>query len=208
MANITTRPTSLAITLGLHAGFAALLLAGWAVSQPQRLPPQIITHNIPAPVTAKPVPVEPKVRDQQVALDVPAPIWDEAPPPAKPAEIVTGPTQPYEPPVVYEPVVRKAEPGPITPARMDPRATVQPAYPPAARRMGEEGSVVIRIHIGRDGRVMRAELAQSSGSPRLDQAALTHALAAWRFQPARQDGVAIESDRTMTLRFRLEDAGR
>jgi protein TonB len=159
-------------------------------------------------VTAKPVPVEPRLHDQQVTLDVPAPVWDEAPLPIKPAEIVTGPTQPYEPPVVYDPVVPKAQPGPITPARMDPRATAQPAYPPAARRMGEEGSVVIRIHIGRDGRVLRAELAQSSGSPRLDQAALAHALAAWRFQPARQDGVVIESDRTMTLRFRLEDAGR
>lgn len=208
MANISTRPTSLAITLGLHAGFAALLLAGWAVSQPQHRPPPIVLRNIPAPVTAKPVPVEPTVRDQPVALNVPAPVWDEAPLPTKPVEIVTGPSQPYEPPVVYDPVVPKAQPGPITPARMDPRANAQPGYPPAARRMGEEGSVVIRIHIGRDGRIMRAELAQSSGSSRLDQAALAHALSAWRFQPARQDGAAIESDRTLTVRFRLENAGR
>jgi TonB family protein len=55
--------------------------------------------------------------------------------------------------------------------------------------------------------VLASTLAQSSGSPRLDAAALAHALARWRFTPALKDGVAVEEERDISVRFELSLAG-
>ncbi|KPF73688.1 hypothetical protein IP88_08455, partial [alpha proteobacterium AAP81b] len=82
----------------------------------------------------------------------------------------------------------------------------QPAYPSAARRLGEEGAVVLDVTIGSDGGVLDVRLLTSSGSPRLDAAAIDHARARWHFTPALKDGAAIVSHRTLTVRFRLADA--
>lgn len=46
------------------------------------------------------------------------------------------------------------------------------SYPEAARRVGEEGSPSIRFVVARDGRVLSVELARSSGSKALDDAAV------------------------------------
>lgn len=59
-------------------------------------------------------------------------------------------------------------------------------YPPAARRLGQEGVVVLLIEIGGDGELRRAEVSGSSGFPLLDRAAthLIHeAAAALRGRP-------------------------
>jgi protein TonB len=45
-------------------------------------------------------------------------------------------------------------------------------YPEAAREEGAEGRVLVRFTVTRDGRVLDASLAQSSGSRALDAAAL------------------------------------
>ena len=66
-----------------------------------------------------------------------------------------------------------AEP-PIVEARLDRRYLdrFQPEYPYGAKRRGEEGTVVVEVRIGPDGRVRDASVAESSGSRRLDQAAV------------------------------------
>lgn len=59
----------------------------------------------------------------------------------------------------------------------------RPEYPYAARRDNISGSGVVRIHVDpATGNVARAEMAQSTGSAVLDQAALS-ALRRWRFRP-------------------------
>lgn len=64
----------------------------------------------------------------------------------------------------------------------------KPAYPALSKRMGEQGRVVVRTLIGTDGRAQEAQVAQSSGFERLDQAALKAALQ-WRYVPGKRDGV-------------------
>jgi len=44
-------------------------------------------------------------------------------------------------------------------------------YPDAAQRNGEEGRVAVRFTVDRTGRVLQAQVAGSSGSPALDEAA-------------------------------------
>ena len=52
-------------------------------------------------------------------------------------------------------------------------------------------------------RVTRVTLVRSSGYPRLDSAAL-EALRGWRFSAALEEGFAVPSEFTHTVRFRIE----
>ena len=63
----------------------------------------------------------------------------------------------------------------------------QPAYPPVALENGEEGTALLRLVIGTDGRAYGAHVARSSGSPRLDAAAVK-AMDGAHFNPARFRG--------------------
>lgn len=100
-------------------------------------------------------------------------------------------------PQVAEPV--------LVAASIDPRYRdrFQPAYPPASRRAGEAGSVVVGVLVGADGRVADAEVARSSGYERLDSAAVRQARSAWRFRPATRDSIAVESRHQITVTFVL-----
>lgn len=62
-----------------------------------------------------------------------------------------------------------------------------PAYPPAALRRGESGTVVVRVDVDASGMPLDAKIVQRSGSRDLDRAALD-AVRGWRFQPAQSNG--------------------
>ena len=85
------------------------------------------------------------------------------------------------------------------PPRVDPKRPVsQPAYPPASRRMGETGTVVMLLTVAENGRVIDAALDTSSGFDRLDQAALKEAKV-WRLTPGTINGTPA----TMRQKFRV-----
>ncbi len=88
---------------------------------------------------------------------------------------------------------------------LDPRFRdrFQPAYPPASRRAGEAGSVVVGVLVGTDGRVTDAEISRSSGYARLDEAAIRQARSSWRFRAATRDGVPVQSRHQITVTFVL-----
>ena len=81
-----------------------------------------------------------------------------------------------------------------------------PVYPAVARRREEQGTVTVRVLIGADGSVERAEIADSSGFDSLDDAALDTVRSRWRFVPARHGGVAVESWVLVPIRFALIEA--
>jgi TonB family protein len=67
-----------------------------------------------------------------------------------------------------------------------------PDYPPASRRAGEEGDVVVAVCVDRTGAMSNATLVKSSGHPRLDAATL-QGLTRTRIEPARDtDGLAVD----------------
>jgi periplasmic protein TonB len=80
-----------------------------------------------------------------------------------------------------------------------------PRYPATARRAGEQGTVMLRVLVSRDGSAVRVEIDKSSGSPHLDAAA-RETVKAWRFTPARRGAEAIESWVVVPVVFRLEGA--
>jgi periplasmic protein TonB len=84
----------------------------------------------------------------------------------------------------------------------------KPDYPSAAARLGEEGATSLKLLINADGRVADAQLVTSSGSSRLDEAAIKHAKRNWAFSPCIEGGKAVACWHQTKLVWQLKDAGR
>lgn len=82
-----------------------------------------------------------------------------------------------------------------------PIRTARATYPPMALRMGVEGDVTLRVEIGSDGRVTRAEIIKGAGMG-FDEEALK-AVKQSRFEPAQKDGKNVPAEFTYIYRFRL-----
>jgi protein TonB len=80
----------------------------------------------------------------------------------------------------------------------------EPEFPPASERLGEYGSVIVALLVGVDGKVIDSRVEQSSGFPRLDQAALK-GLTRCRFTPGTVDGVPESSWHLMRYTFEPAD---
>lgn len=80
----------------------------------------------------------------------------------------------------------------------------QPEYPMSALRRGQQGLVIVRVTVSAQGQVMAASLAQSSGTPALDNAALAKVMHDCRFLPARRDGLPIEGFALQPMKFEIE----
>lgn len=82
---------------------------------------------------------------------------------------------------------------------------IQPDYPAASRKLGEEGESVWMLTIAPNGRVTDAQLEKSSGHPRLDDAARDALLEA-RFSPGVQAGDAVAARKRFRIEFRLSES--
>jgi periplasmic protein TonB len=118
----------------------------------------------------------------------PRPPAEPAPPPAKVALSRSEPPAPIIPP------------SPV--AGIDTNRA--PNYPPSALQRGEQGNVTLRVSVSPDGRPIAVDLAQTSGYPILDTAALA-AVRQWRFNPAIQAGRPVAAIAEVPVRFRLEN---
>lgn len=77
-----------------------------------------------------------------------------------------------------------------------------PDYPAISRRLGEQGVVVLRVLISPDGRASEVQLVKTSGSSRLDGAAVA-AVKEWRFVPALRGGKPVSAWYEWRWEFRL-----
>ncbi len=95
--------------------------------------------------------------------------------------------------------------GPLTPARFDAGYLNNPAppYPARARRLGEEGKVILRVWVSSEGSAEEVAIKASSGSVRLDESAL-QTVRRWQFIPARRGSDIVASWVLVPVLFRLE----
>jgi protein TonB len=77
-----------------------------------------------------------------------------------------------------------------------------PRYPVESRRKREQGTVVLALTLGVDGAVESLSIAQSSGFPRLDNAA-RDAVRGWRWKPVMRDGQAVRVKGVVEIPFIL-----
>jgi protein TonB len=98
-----------------------------------------------------------------------------------------------------------APPVPVTAARFDAdyHQNPPPANPAMARRLREEGRVLLLVRVSPQGHAESVQVRQSSGFERLDEAALA-AVRQWRFVPARRGEEAIAAAVLVPLVFNLQ----
>lgn len=77
----------------------------------------------------------------------------------------------------------------------------KPPYPKRAERNGWEGTVLLTLLINANGEVEKVEIAKTSGYEILDRRAC-ESVGAWRFKPARHNGVAIAATVQQPVIFR------
>lgn len=77
-----------------------------------------------------------------------------------------------------------------------------PRYPSLARKRGQQGTVLVELWLDESGHQTKLLVSQSSGVSALDQAAVT-AVAKWRFQAHRLNGLNVASRVTVPLEFVL-----
>ena len=77
---------------------------------------------------------------------------------------------------------------------------IEPEYPDEARQQNVQGTVVLEVHMGKDGVVQDVQVV--SGPALLTDAA-TQAVKQWRFKPQFVNGRAVEMQTRITLNFRL-----
>ncbi len=126
----------------------------------------------------------PEAPDQPAAVPAASEDALPPPPPATPTFRLSAGLQALP---VQQP--RRAEPAGLSrgPVARDTGCGGAFAYPEAARRLGAQGSVVLRIAVGADGVPISAEVVQGSGFPVLDRAARQEAPRC-RFDPALDGG--------------------
>jgi protein TonB len=77
-----------------------------------------------------------------------------------------------------------------------------PQYPFSARRLGIEGTVLLRLLVNAQGLPEQIDVKKTSGSPVLDRAAES-SLRRWRFRPAREAGTAVARWIEIAVCFKL-----
>lgn len=169
------------------------------------VPVQVFSEIItpPAPKVETPAPVKPPqpapqpVVPRKPVAPPPAPKLAADPElaPAPKAPTGTVEPQPAPPPVTAPATAAPEAPAPPPPPRLElPSSSAdylqnpKPVYPPASKRLGEQGKVLVRVLIGVDGTALDAEVKQSSGYDRLDRAAL-ETVRKWRYVPGKRAGV-------------------
>jgi protein TonB len=142
------------------------------------------------------LPRQPEPKRQRHEVVNPAPPA-APPPPSAAAKTAIVSAQPPALPVASEPVLLDTELAVTCPGRS------APTYPARSLRLGEQGKVVLRVELDESGRVASVSIRESSGYPRLDEAALT-AVQHWHCRPARHNGVTVRAIALQPLNFVLE----
>ncbi|MGE4070729.1 MAG: energy transducer TonB [Lysobacterales bacterium] len=123
-------------------------------------------------------------------------------------------TRQSTPPVASIPAPAAAEPEPPAPTPAAPVLRVEeprqivdaaPAYPSQALQRRIEGVVELEFSVERDGSVSGIEVIASDPARIFDREAV-RAAQRWRFEPRRENGVAVESRVRKTLQFRLKSS--
>jgi protein TonB len=100
---------------------------------------------------------------------------------------------------------------PVVPASTEPRnvshvdcSIPKPDYPDVAKRRGEHGTAIVRFVVGLTGHIDTAQLQTSSGSARLDDAALA-AVHAGACQPYTENGTPVRAAYSQSFVFGLTE---
>ena len=216
--NIVSLP-GLLLVLAIHAGIFYGLWKNQLIPPPEQMVTLFADFiTAPKPELAPTIAQDPPPAKLQ-------PIKKPDPKPVQPRLVTKAPALPEEEPVapmpepepVLEPEIEMLEPEVITQPAQMPAGPVTltselsvscptlsaPIYPSISRRMGEEGQLVLRVELDENGQVDTAVVVDSSGYPRLDEAAMT-AVKDWQCRPPLRGGQPIRAIALQPFNFVLQ----
>jgi periplasmic protein TonB len=201
---LTRRGFVFFLIVALHLGMYYVLNSGLSKHLVDVVLGPIETRMIEeAPKTDEPPPPPPPkietpppfVPPPEVAIDIPQETTSTA------IQTVTNVKPTAPPPPVATPVA-VARTAPKSDSR---RPLSQPEYPPSSRRAGEAGTVILEVYVLENGRVGEARVKQSSGFPRLDEAAVREVKRSWRLVPGTENGKPVPMWGQFAVTFKLTD---
>ncbi len=213
-------PVSLALTVLVHCIVlvGVMLNVGYKAAVIKPPTPLEVTLLQAAPVMSAPPITQPAPPKPTKATPA---IQPQVKPEVRPAPVRTEPAPAAITPAPAPPVKQAAEPAPEIKSASPPVAVAapvktsvsldasyvasnpKPPYPAMARRLGEEGTVFMRVLVSAEGLADKVELKKTSGSQILDQAALD-TIKKWKFNPARIDGKPVAEWYETRWTFKLE----
>lgn len=210
----------LVLVVAIHVALLYVAMSYKLIPPPQEALTLMVNLIKPPPPKEEPPPEPPKPtppkevklikKQKPIELPKPAPVLVAEAPVVAPTEPVAPPSPP-EPiqetpppePVVEAPPPKPAAPVQITGDMLQCSQKSEPNYPPASRRMGEQGSVKLRLELDETGHITSAKVIESSGHTRLDNAGLA-TVKNWRCQAATRDGQPVRAVALQTFDFILE----
>ena len=218
--------------VAIHVGLLAVVLTMRNESPPRPIesktltaelispaPPQLVAAPVaiqstpvpppPKPVPPKPVPkpkpvVQPRVKAAPTPLPettAPSPVAAAAPEPAPAPPAPPVAAAPAAAPAIGRPTMELNAPKDVAHLECN---IAMPDYPAMSRRRGESGTALVKFVVGLTGKIENIELKKSSGSSRLDDAALD-AMRASACKPYKENGVAIRAAYSQPFVFGLND---
>jgi len=201
-------PNAMLIVIGVHvAAIAALMSAKMDLPNP--------FHPDPTEVIFVPAPLPPSTPIEQQRTTHPNLTPIPQSPPRVPTPLIDNP------PLAAGPIV---DPGPIAgggtvvipeipyqvvspvhhgPRLLTPASQLKPPYPALKLLREEEATLTLRLSIDEQGRVVGVEPV-GHADREFAEAARRHLMSRWRYSPATDDGRAVSSSITITLRFMLD----
>lgn len=207
-ASPSWRMIKFALIFALHGAIVVWLVqpssGPSSIAAPQPIYLRTFVASIPKPTIVKTaLPVLVNRHQEQIVLPTPVQLVvniDPAPALAPPIPV---PVQASEEAELPAPV---AQPVALTAARFDADylQNPAPAYPLISRKFREEGKVLLAVNVTAKGIAEHVEIKQSSGYPRLDEAALV-TVRKWRFVPARRGDDPVAANVVVPITFRLDN---
>jgi protein TonB len=186
------------------------------VSPPAPPTPAAVVAPTP-PVTRPAVRVKPAPQPRpqvprSVEKPTPAPSRESTAQPVTQSAAPAATPQPAAEPTTAAPSAASAPAAhPALPASTEPRnvshvdcSIPKPDYPEISKRRGEHGTAIVRFVVGVTGRIETAQLQTSSGSARLDDAALA-AVHAGACQPYSENGTPVRAAYSQSFVFGLTE---
>ncbi|BAN22800.1 outer membrane transport energization protein TonB [Caballeronia insecticola] len=176
---------------------------------PQPAPQPVAVETPPPKPVPQPVPKplpKPKVKPKIEPKPTPMPVAEAPSQIAAPAPEPTPPAPPQPAPAPAAPAIGKPSMDLAAPKNVAHLSCniAQPDYPTMAKRRGETGTATVRLTVGLSGKIENVTLQKSSGSSRLDDAAL-EAVRGSACSPYKENGEAIRATATVPFVFSLND---
>jgi protein TonB len=175
---------------------------------PQPVVAPAVIESTPAPPRPKPVPPKPKVQShvKPALASTPMPVQTDARSTLAAAAPEPAPAPSSPPPAATAPATGRptlALGAPKDVSHLDCNIAA-PEYPALSRRRNETGTAVVRFVVSLTGRIENIELKKTSGSSRLDDAALD-AMRASACKPYKENGEPVRAAYSQPFVFSLDD---